>query len=393
MTSKIIMTTKKEILRSIKEELTLAIRWDRPSLLVVSNNNPFQFLLLLRDLGNIIHELGQTAVHIHATPREFDIPLMIRADPEKLENIYVITGLDDGSESGLGHSYKALNIRRELLIEDHVRAIFCVTKEEYTKLPILALDFWVFRHRSFELPTNKGLINRHKLWSENINELFKHLSTANPSHPNRAWLDKVVREAEVNTFDYYFFTILLQYNDQLDQKEWEGLISEGDGLLKIDHHASPYIKILQIWIALKMRDHGITFSKLDSGQLPEKLGDNTIEVLARSYNGNGRINAAIELLEKELPMHKRSTNLFQYLITLYLESGQTNLAHDTALRALKSGIRTKRVYDLLFTEAVKRGTLEDTKKYLRKLISLDPENFDLWMGYYRLDKRRTKGEV
>jgi tetratricopeptide (TPR) repeat protein len=55
-----------------------------------------------------------------------------------------------GGGKGGANAYRALNIRRELLVDYQVRALFWLTRDETIELSHHAPDFWAFRHRVIE---------------------------------------------------------------------------------------------------------------------------------------------------------------------------------------------------------------------------------------------------
>jgi len=79
-----------------------------------------------------------------------DIPMFLSKHPEREKTVFFIKRLKLGSKQAGHHVYRALNIRRELLVDHHIRAVFWVTEKEAADLPVHAPDFWSFRHRVIE---------------------------------------------------------------------------------------------------------------------------------------------------------------------------------------------------------------------------------------------------
>jgi tetratricopeptide (TPR) repeat protein len=71
-----------------------------------------------------------------------------RADRKKA--VFSVVGLSQGGGKGGANAYRALNIRRELLVDHQLRAIFWLTGAEARELSRHAPDFWAFRHRVVE---------------------------------------------------------------------------------------------------------------------------------------------------------------------------------------------------------------------------------------------------
>jgi tetratricopeptide (TPR) repeat protein len=132
------------------EELDLALQWQRPSLLVAVYESEIIRQHAEGLLAQGIRTLGQTITPFSVDKSRFDIPLALGRSAIRLETVFLVSGLRwGGGRSGL-NAYRALNIRRELLVDNPVRAIFWLLKSEARRLPRQAPDFWAFRHRVIE---------------------------------------------------------------------------------------------------------------------------------------------------------------------------------------------------------------------------------------------------
>lgn len=156
------------------DELELAIKWDRPSILLAVYKSEF----VQADLERILHarlaEIGVKVVHYLVNEAQFDIPLELIKQPELEKTVFFISGLRWGGGRSGGNAFKALNIRREYLVDYKIRAIFWLTEEESVELPFRAPDFWSFRHRVIEFLDTPALVFSTPIGqSQPARELFK----------------------------------------------------------------------------------------------------------------------------------------------------------------------------------------------------------------------------
>ena len=133
------------------EELQLAKKWQRPSILLAAYHSKLVLLDAQTQLEKKLHKLKQSIYRLEVTKDNYDIPLFLSQYPNREQTIFYISGLHNGGGSMDLNAYRALNMRRELLVDYQIRAVFWLTEDEADGLPKHALDFWSFRHRMVEL--------------------------------------------------------------------------------------------------------------------------------------------------------------------------------------------------------------------------------------------------
>lgn len=133
------------------DELELAIKWQRPSiLLAVYGSEPIRIKAELA-LEKKLTAIGQRVYPIAINEELFDVPLSFsQYPPERNNSIFFITGIRRGGGRDGHNTYRALNLRREYFTSNQIRAIFWLTESEAVNLPHLSPDFWSFRHRVVE---------------------------------------------------------------------------------------------------------------------------------------------------------------------------------------------------------------------------------------------------
>ena len=138
------------------EELSFAIRWKRPSILLV-----FYELENIRDraeraLEERLTEIGQRLVQVKVDKKTFDIPLLLSRRPAWDQSVYSVNGLSSGGGKAGANAYRALNMRREYFVDYSIRVIIWLAGNEAIELSRHAPDFWAFRHRVVELYDSNG---------------------------------------------------------------------------------------------------------------------------------------------------------------------------------------------------------------------------------------------
>ncbi len=139
-----------ERLDILAEELELAVKWQRPCILLLVYSSEFVKADVEAALENCLLDLGQRSVHLGVKDRDPAniVPFFKEfRDPES--SVYVI----DGMRWGKGDdtlAYSTLSLQREYFVERQIRAVFWLTQTEIAKLAHAVPDFWAYRHRVVE---------------------------------------------------------------------------------------------------------------------------------------------------------------------------------------------------------------------------------------------------
>jgi hypothetical protein len=161
----------------VLDELSLGIRWERPSLIVVVYRSEHVKRKVQSILAKSLGESGQAVLHYSVDKAHYDIPVELANHPNHKQTIFFVGGLRWGGGLRYSNAYRALNMHREYFVEGNIRAIFWVTKNEVKQLTRFSPDFWAFRHKVvefFDLPS----IKKNKLL-ESSNGSFHLLYTKN----------------------------------------------------------------------------------------------------------------------------------------------------------------------------------------------------------------------
>jgi len=138
-----------ERVERLKQELALALQWDRPSILLAVYSSMFVRADAEAVLEVWLREQGQAVARVQVSGPDdpaADVPLALREWPERAHTVFFVSGLRQGAPT----TWNALNVRREYLVDGRIRVVFWVTEGEAAELPQRAPDFWAFRHRVVE---------------------------------------------------------------------------------------------------------------------------------------------------------------------------------------------------------------------------------------------------
>ena len=140
-----------ECMEILGRELEMAIKWQRPCILLVVYSSVYAREDAQAELENHLIDLRQKSDRIRIKDREVVNSshfLKEFSDPE--HTIYFIEDLhkDDREQSNI---YKLLNSQRNFFLENRIRVVFWLTRNEVANFAHYAPDFWAQRHCVIEL--------------------------------------------------------------------------------------------------------------------------------------------------------------------------------------------------------------------------------------------------
>lgn len=144
-------------------ELELAVKWQRPCILLVVYRSEYVRAEAQAALENRLFDLGQRSAHLGLKNREItDIHAFLKEFEQPANAVFFVDGFrrGKGAEGGL---YSILNLQREFFAEEHIRTVFWLTQNEMMDLAHAAPDFWAYRDRVIdfvESPKAEQLVQR-----------------------------------------------------------------------------------------------------------------------------------------------------------------------------------------------------------------------------------------
>jgi hypothetical protein len=199
-------------------EIELAIRWQRPSILLAIY--PSQDIRAEAEaaLENKVIGCGQKVIHIRTRDgRSSDISLFVARIPDADKVVFFVDGLSDSGEKEGFDTYRALNVSREYFVEKQIRIVFWLTQAEAVHLAHFAPDFWASRHRVIDF-----------IESQKPDETFIRALES-------AWQGQgEYRHMTDNLIDTHA-KISLRETTQAGLPEWDGSTTAGVNLLRVGY--------------------------------------------------------------------------------------------------------------------------------------------------------------
>jgi hypothetical protein len=142
------LNTQEDVIARLAQELEQAIRWNRPAILIIVCSSAKVRKEMQDRVVDFVQSLGQTIAEYFVAPATYDIPLVLSQHPGRSKTVFFVSRLNRGGGTGNRNAFRALNMRRELLVDHPTRVVFWLTRSEAKSLALLAPDFWAFRHLS-----------------------------------------------------------------------------------------------------------------------------------------------------------------------------------------------------------------------------------------------------
>ena len=134
----------------LSKELELAVKWQRPCILLVVYSSEYVRADVEAALQNYLIDLGQKAVCLQLKNQQSEsVVSVLREFQDPANTVFLVNGLLWGHDEGSG-TYSTLNLQREFFVERQIRAVFWLTQNEIVSLARFAPDFWACRHRVIE---------------------------------------------------------------------------------------------------------------------------------------------------------------------------------------------------------------------------------------------------
>lgn len=367
-----------ETIDFLLEELTLAMKWGRPSiLLAVHKSMPSQHKAE-NVLKNKLKKIGMNVVEIKVdseSPDAVHLILASKADVEK--DVFFISNIDQGGGQDGRNAYRALNLYRETFVENKVKAVFWLTTNEEKKLPKYAPDFWAFRHRVVEFSSTHqsrkasppvGLL----LWGmqnpngspNTVNEKIvarKRLLGELPDSPEALSM----RIELLQTLGYLYWTLgdVLQANDLLTlavdlAKRDEFLnirIQLLNGLAILSYERGDYQEAFNIYTELIDKNPKNSLLRINLAVVLSALGKN---YLAVSQAGNA------------VKMDPANAEILNSLGYLYVTLGKLDDAVDCFKKSIQLAPTTAEIYEILGVCYSRMGLLDDAMDEMNHAIKL-----------------------
>lgn len=367
----------KSNLEGLIDELDLAFRWKRPSILVAVHGSSAALSKALEALRLSLVARGRRVVAFETTPKEPDIAHRILEHGDTDSTVYFVSQLERG---GGTDSFVALNLYRELFVEHRIKLVLWLTEEEANALPRLAPDFWAFRHRVIQFLNPPVKTSGRKLvplllWHESdLVSLDVDLDEKIRGHEGLlADLPQTPESLALRLEEHYQVGRLLWAAGQSAR----GLRSLATGIRLAGHPELSQVRARLL--------NGAAIIAAGDGKVPEALKiyedllpqrqDDQVLLMNRAIClcGLGRNHDGLEAAAKAAARDPENPVLLETLGLLQLATGRLDDAAASLDRSLALAPRRFRGHESLAVCHAAMGLTAEALKELDLAASLDPE--------------------
>lgn len=147
----------REGINILTDEINLALKWQRPSILLTVHKSKLGQVKAQGALEREIVKNNIKVKYIKVASTNTDVISVLCKTPNHDEIVFFVSGIETIEKKKSGDVYRALNMHREFLVEQRIRVVFWLTELEAGNLPHCAPDFWAFRHRVVEFASRQNV--------------------------------------------------------------------------------------------------------------------------------------------------------------------------------------------------------------------------------------------
>jgi len=182
----------------VLDEISLGIRWECASINILVYRSEKTKNLVQAKLVESLRQAGNPVSQFIIDNSHFDVPFELREFPLHEQVVFFVSGLQWGGGRGYSNAYRALNMHRETLIEEKIKAIFWITVNEARQLVCFSPDFWAFRHKVVEfvdLPSSGNARTTKSIKRWHINP------TENDGKDLQVWMNTAEKYCDLGCMD------------------------------------------------------------------------------------------------------------------------------------------------------------------------------------------------
>lgn len=347
------------------DELELAIKWDRPSILIAVYESEYTRIDVVKKLESRLTSLSQEVLHFHIDEKLFDVPMILVQNPDHERTVYFITGLKWGGGKGGNNAYRALNMRREFFVDNQMRVVLWLTRSEAVHLPRQSPDFWAFRHRVVELM----------------------------DAPKEAIERKVDRQL---SWDGWKTSDLISGVDEKIQLRESMLADLPAGAESAASRSDLLYTLASYYWSKDELEKSLNF--LNEGlNLVAGMHDPVSE--AQFWSGKGLVLHSLKKLKEAEPSYLKAIDLNPYgtytwnnLAILYNDQGENQKAIDVCKKSIELKPKNTMAYSILGDIYRQLGRYEDSKECYQTAARLEPKVAHYWvsLGDIQFEQKRDK---
>ena len=391
------------------EELELAANWGRPSILIAVHKSKFGQDKAEKALESKLNKSGQDVRRVSVNNEHSDVPHLILEASSPDKSVFYVSNIDWGNGEDGKDAYRALNMYRELLVENHIRAVFWLTVNEAANLPRHAPDFWSFRHRVVEFasqrtPKNIRLPSGVMIWhvQDSIDSFDKPEQRIRVREEILAKLPQ--NKESLSTRIELFYNLGYLYWVLGDISKASDLLSAGldlaadhdlpmarsqlrSGLAIIEYENEAYDKTLELYKGALQDNPEDSFLLLNLSAVCCAIGRNQEAIsiskkaikknpadakiwnrLGYIYSAMGKLNEALSCFSKAVQLAPNVASYHESCAIAYISVGQLDQAKSQILLARQSAGKQPDIYLDIYEQAVLAGA-EKSLELLRTALN------------------------
>ncbi len=141
-------------------EIELALSWNRPSILLAVHTSKAQEQKTQRALEDRLSKLDARVHRFITQPEVPDVARLLSQHPAPERTVFFVSNLGRADKLCGGKVFRALNLHRELIVENSLKVVFWLRASDAAKLPRIAPDFWAFRHQVTDFSPKRDSIKK-----------------------------------------------------------------------------------------------------------------------------------------------------------------------------------------------------------------------------------------
>ena len=375
---------------NLLEEIDLSLKWDRPSILLAIYSSEVIGNRAQAVLKNQILSIGYKVSHIKIDKQNFDLGWFLSQFDQHERVIFFISGLRWGGGRSRTNAYQALNLRREVFVNQKMRMVIWLNPKEAVDLPLHAPDFWAFRHRVVEF-VDEAI--------KQSQEPSKMISKSPSRHEILSWRDWQINETPdeinakiklresllagmpVNDTSLFMrtelmYTLAYLYWNKGRFEKAENYLHQGLALAANSTAISMKSK-LQTAIGILHHEQGKFDKAIRSYQNALETNPDDSQSwnnLGRVFMDSGRKQEALDAYKRSTKLNSRNSNAWNNLGNYYRLSGEFEKAIDAYKKSSKFEPHIEIPLINRAATLLDLGQPDKAIRALRKANRIDPSN-------------------
>ena len=370
---------------TLLEEINLAIKWDRPSILLAVYSSELINNQAQEALRKQIELLNQKVTQIKVNKENFDIPWFLAQFAQHEKVVFFISGFRWGGGRSRTYAYQALNMRRELFVDEKIRLVIWLNEKEANALPHHAPDFWAFRHRVVEffetssVQASFSVSDLFSWWDWQVDVTSDNLDSK-ISKRESSLTSLPIGDSSLLTRINSMYILAFLYSCKQDYLKSASLLEKALALTSNPKAASLQGMILNGLGILYYDQNKLETAAAVLQKVVEKDSRNsqTWNILGRVFHNQGRKNDSMHAFKKALKLNPNDACAWNNLGNSLRENGQ----FQDALYAYKQSTRLDVLNPIPWINTahahMDSGQPDKAIRAYKKTTRLDPINVHAW---------------